>query len=80
LRVGAGEDGREGGLNKPVYVLCDAGGSSVLLAGISVFDRDVTLPAIFLNEEDALEVLYEIEKRELAKRPLEIRKLNGALA
>ena len=43
------------------YVLCDGQGNILNLLGVPMFDRKVSIVAMFCEESDALEVLYAIE-------------------
>ena len=52
-----------------IYLICDAEERLLSFKGIPMFDREVNLLAIFDNEADALEVLYNLEVRNLLPLP-----------
>jgi hypothetical protein len=53
----------------PFYIICDMDNNIAHLLGVSLFGRSCAMFAVFVNEDDALEVLYEIEKAGLLTRP-----------
>lgn len=54
------------------YVICDEN-YNVLLLTVRAFDKDVIVSAIFTEEQDALDILFECEVRELLNRPHAVR-------
>lgn len=44
------------------YVICDGDRNVITFKGVQIFGKEVTVPGIFQEESDALEVLYMLEK------------------
>ena len=43
------------------YIICDEAGGVLNIKGVPMFERKVTILAMFGEESDALEILYAIE-------------------
>jgi len=61
-------------VSNPVYVICNADGESIMLDGIWIFGASRKMPAVFLNESDALEILFQIEEIGASRQKLAVRK------
>ena len=51
-----------------VYILCDEN-NNVMQIRTNMFGKDVLVSAIFPNEQEALDILFEIEVQDLLSRP-----------
>lgn len=61
-----------------IYVISDDD-NNLLSLGVKMFGVDVTMPAIFLAEDMALNILFEIEKIEVLPRPHGVKILSSHL-
>lgn len=61
-----------------VYVISDDE-NNLLSLGVKMFGVEVTMPAIFLGEEMALNILFEIEKLACLSKPFGVKVLSSHL-
>ena len=45
-----------------IYLIRDKKCALMKLAGVTVYGRKVSIPAMFYSEDDALEILYSVER------------------
>jgi hypothetical protein len=61
-----------------LYVICDAENRLMSIDGITMFGVRCTIPAIFFGEEQALQVLFNMEEADLTERPHAVRKISDS--
>lgn len=65
--------------SKPAFIICDDNNNALKIEGITLFGHLVTMPAIFVKEEDALEVLYAAETR-MNLKGNHVKKISGSIS
>ena len=64
-------------MNDHLYLICDENNNVAKICGIKMFGLKVDMPAIFLEEEQALGVLFGMEESDLLKGiPHAVRKID----
>ncbi len=63
--------------DEAVFLVCDQDGALANMQ-VKLFGREMVIPAMFLDEDDALHFLYEVEKQQL-QNTYEIRKVSSEL-
>ena len=62
-----------------LFIICDESLSIMRIDRVPIFGRNVSIPAIFSEENDALEVLFEIENKQLTRIPHSVHKVSGQI-
>ena len=66
-------------MNKFLYLICDENNNVAKICGIKMFGVECDIPAIFLKEEQALGVLFEMEEADVLNSiPHVVRKVDRA--
>jgi hypothetical protein len=62
-----------------VWIICDEDNIVLHIRGVDIMGNMVTLPGIFLNEEDALNVLFACENTGVLNKPNMVKAVKGTL-
>jgi hypothetical protein len=66
-------------MSNNLYLICDESNTLVRIGGIKMFGVKCTIPAIFMEEEQALAVLFELEEANLLEdKRHAVRKIDGS--
>lgn len=60
-----------------IYIICDERNRVMSLDGIKMYGLRVSIPAMFNNEDDALNILFEVEKLNPGLPPHRVSKMAG---
>jgi hypothetical protein len=60
-----------------LFIICDESNCIMRIDGVPMFGRKVSIPAIFFEEDEALDILFTIERLRLTNIPHSVHKVDG---
>lgn len=66
-------------MSNNLYLICDGDNNLVKIDGVKMFGVNCAIPALFLEEDQALLVLFELEKSNMLEgKTHAVRKISGS--